>query len=55
LPLQIHQSRQDFAQSRLPVQGRACEPRSGEPNPVPPGAEGRIDRWNPVKPAAKPC
>ena len=55
LPLQVHQSRQDFAQSRLPVQGKTCEPRSGEPNPVPPRAEGRIDRWNPVKPAAKPC
>ena len=55
LPLQVHQSRQDFAQIRLPVQGKACEPLSGEPNPVPPRAEGRIDRWNPVKPAAKPC
>jgi hypothetical protein len=55
LPLQIHQSRQDFAQSRLPVQGKAHEPRPEEPNPVPPRAEGRIDRWNPVKPAAKPC
>ncbi len=26
LPLQIHQSRQDFAQSRLPVQAKACDP-----------------------------
>lgn len=26
LSLQIHQSRQDFAQSRLPVQAKACDP-----------------------------